>query len=127
MLGGFWAVDFILKPPIEMRGAGLVVFFKNQRILGGDSNYFYSGSYEIKDGVVEGEVEVKYLGTKASSLFGPVNRFRIKFSGKARPRNMELQGHVVEDPNRKFDILLNKRAELPEPCSESDTAGKEGG
>jgi hypothetical protein len=113
MLEGLWSVEF---PPIPKRpqakGAGVAVFLETKRILGGDNNYHYGGSYEVKNGVVEGEVEVRFYGRKASSIFRSLTKFRVKFSGKARPRIMRLKGFIVEDPERKFDILLGKRAEL---------------
>jgi hypothetical protein len=109
MLEGLWSVDIGLKQT-EMEGAGVVVF-ENQRVLGGSSNYFYTGSYKVKDGVVQGEVEVRFYGRKKSPFFEFLTKFRVRFSGKVR-KFMTLQNYVVEDPKKEIIVRLNKRAEL---------------
>ena len=115
MLEGLWSVDFILKPPLGMQGGGVVVF-ENQRVLGGDNNYYYKGSYEVQNDMVGMEIEVKFYGSEhapSPSIFRPLTEFHIILSGKLSTMVMELQGYVVEDPNRKFPVRLAKRTGLP--------------
>ena len=117
MLEGLWSVEIGLKET-QMEGAGVVVF-ENQRVLGGSSNYFYKGSYEVKDGAVQGEIEVTFYGRNVSPIFKSLTnadrrKFHIRFSAK-QPRGnyFNLQNYVVEDPKMEIFVHLTKRANLP--------------
>jgi len=110
MLEGLWSVELGIRET-EMQGAGVVVF-ENQRVLGGSSDYFYTGKYEVKNDVVHGEIEVKFCGRKTSPIFGLLKKFRVRFSGKVRPRIMRLENYVVEDPKKEIFVRLSKRAEI---------------
>ncbi len=52
MLEGLWSIELGIRET-DMQGAGVVVF-ENQRVLGGSSDYFYTGMYESKEGFVQG-------------------------------------------------------------------------
>ncbi len=67
MLEGLWSIELGIRET-DMQGAGVVVF-ENQRVLGGSSDYFYTGRYEVKEGFVQGEVEVKFYGRNPSPIF----------------------------------------------------------
>lgn len=110
MLEGLWSIELGIKET-DMQGAGVVVF-ENQRVLGGSSDYFYTGRYEVKEGFVQGEVEVKFYGRNVSPIFGLLKKFRVRFSGKVRRGVMRLQNYVVKDPKKEIFVLLSKRIEL---------------
>ena len=109
MLEGLWSIELGIKET-DMQGAGVVVF-ENQRVLGGSSDYFYTGRYEVKEGFVQGEVEVKFYGRNVSPIFRFLKKFRVRFSGKVR-RVMRLDNYVVEDPKKEIFVRLSKRAEI---------------
>jgi len=109
MVEGLWSVE-IGEHPVHMQGGGVVVF-ENQRVLGGSSDYIYTGKYEEKDNVVQGEVKVKFYGRKTSPIFGRLTEFQVRFSGKVR-NVMELENGVVEDPKKKIFIRLTRRAQI---------------
>ena len=123
MSEGLWSVELRVKLG-KKELAGVVVVLDGQRIIGGDTQYYYVGIYEIKDGVVDSEVELNYYGVdpeipKPSIFSGSLTtverrKFHVKISGKLHPINMELQGYVVEDPNRQFVVSLAKRSGLPD-------------
>ena len=110
MLEGLWSIELGIRET-DMQGAGVVVF-ENQRVLGGSSDYFYTGRYEVKEGFVQGEVEVKFYGRNVSSIFKFLKKFRVRFSGKVRRGVMRLENYVVEDPKKEIFVRLSKRAEI---------------
>lgn len=117
MSQGLWSVE--LRVRISKKDlAGVVVVLEGQRIIGGDSQYFYVGNYEVKDGTVQGDIEVNRYGSDPPPpIFGSLGafgrKFHVKVSGRHRNRLIELQRHVVEDPKRKFVVSLSKKAGLP--------------
>jgi len=110
MLEGLWSVELgVIETDIQ--GAGVVVF-ENQRVLGGSGDYSYTGKYAVKRGVVQGEVEVNFHGRQHSPIFRPLNKFRVRFSGKVQRRIMMLENYLIEDPKKEIFVRLTKRTEL---------------
>lgn len=117
MVKGLYSVNFG-SGTLHMEAAGVLIF-ENQRILGGDSNYFYTGNYEVKNGVVQGEIEVNLYGRNVSAIFKSLTRFgrrkfHMKFSGKEpRGNYMNLQNYGVEDPKKEVYVELTRMYKLP--------------
>ena len=83
MLEGLWSIELGIRET-NMQGAGVVVF-ENQRVLGGSSDYFYTGRYEVKAGFIQGEIEVKFYGRNLSPIFGLLKKFRVDFRERFDP------------------------------------------
>jgi len=110
MVEALWSVEFISD--MDVLGAGVVVL-ETGRILGGDSQYFYVGSYEVKNQELEAEIEVTHYFGELYSIFGPEKNFRIKITGEIGKDVMEGQGHRVDNSQMKLGVRLTRRAELP--------------
>lgn len=110
MVEALWSVEFISTQG-DM-GAGVIVL-ETRRIFGGDSRYFYVGSYEVKNQELEAEIEVTHYSGEPYSIFGPEKNFRIKITGEIGKDVMMGQGHRVDNPQLKLDVRLIRRAELP--------------
>jgi hypothetical protein len=117
MLDGLWSLRIGFKET-RMEGRGVITFEK-QRVLGGDSDYYYVGSYEIKNGAVQGEIEVTFYGRNVSPIFESLpssarRKFHIRFSAKEpRGNYLTLQNYMVEDPKLEILINLTRMANLP--------------
>jgi len=109
MLEALWTIEF---GSYEAFGAGVVVF-ETGRIFGGDNQYYYIGNYDVKNDTVEGEVEVTHYSGPGYSVFGRLQKFHLKLSGKLQEPIMELQGFLIESPDKKIWVRCTKRAELP--------------
>ena len=110
MIEALWSVEFISD--MDVIGAGVIVL-ETERILGGDSKYFYVGNYEVRHQELEAEIEVTHYSGEPYSIFGPEVNFRVKITGEIGTDVMEGQGHRVDNPQRKFGVRLTRRAELP--------------
>jgi hypothetical protein len=110
MLEALWTVEFVSS--MGSYGAGVVVFETN-RIFGGDAFYYYLGSVVVKNEIVEADVVVTHHSGPLQSIFGPLNKFHLKLSGRVQTPVMVLQGYLVENPQMKMSARLTWRAELP--------------
>ncbi len=111
MLEGLWTIEFVSN--VETYGAGVVVF-ESGRILGGDSSYYYIGTFRVKNKIVEAEVEGTHYAGEAHSIFGFRHKFKLKLSGKPQVPLMKLKAHFVDNPLMgDLSAQLTLRAELP--------------
>lgn len=110
MIEALWSVEFVSN--MNFLGAGVVVF-ETGRVFGGDSQYYYIGDYQIKNGMLEGSIEVTHYSGEPWSIFGILTNFRLNISGQPNKKTFDLRGYLVEDPTKKIQIRLTRRAELP--------------
>jgi hypothetical protein len=110
MLEALWSVEFVSN--LKMFGAGVVVL-ETGRVFGGDSAYYYLGTCQVKNDIFKAEIKVIHYAGQAFSIFGPLDKFNLKLSGKIQEPIMELRGFLVENPQMKILIRLTKRADLP--------------
>ena len=110
MLEALWSVEFVSN--MQSFGAGVAVL-ETGRIFGGDSTYFYVGSYDLVNGMVHAEVTVTHYAGERNSIFGPHDKFSIVATGKPETNVFKMDGHVKENPSMKIAARLTRRAELP--------------
>lgn len=110
MIEALWSVEFASN--INIFGTGVVVF-ETGRIFGGDAQYYYTGKYEIKNGLLVGNLNVTHYGGEPWSVFGNNSNFSLNLSGQPNDPTFEVTGTLVEDPSKNILIRLTKRAELP--------------
>ncbi|MFQ5936857.1 MAG: hypothetical protein ACE5LB_10655 [Acidiferrobacterales bacterium] len=120
MLEGLWSVE--IMSPSGGLNAGVMVFqprrvfgdfFEDGRILGGDRNYFYSGTYTVENHGVTGDFEVVHYADDTHPSFGPDKKFRMKISGKLdRHVNrdvLQFSGYRVDTPDDQLSLRLTRR------------------
>lgn len=110
MLEALWSVEFVSN--LQSVGAGVAVF-ETGRVFGGDSQYYYLGTFRIVGGVIHAELEINHYAGSPSSVFGPLQKFNIKLQGEPTDPVMVLRGHLVQNPALQIYIRLTKRADLP--------------
>ncbi|GMV60123.1 MAG: hypothetical protein AMXMBFR72_32160 [Betaproteobacteria bacterium] len=110
MLEALWSVEFVSN--LQGVGAGVAVL-ETGRILGGDGQYYYVGSYRVENGTAFAEVEVTHYSGPPSSIFGLAKKFTLSLSGRPDRERFELHGNVVESPQLRIGLRLTRRAELP--------------
>ena len=119
MIEALWSVDFVsnvTKPGFGNFGNGIVVL-ETGRVLGGDTQFTYIGSYSVPagGGVVTAEIEVRKYNTLPgmSSVFGELALFHLKLSGAVGEKTMTMSGHMIENPALTLTVKFHRRAELP--------------
>ena len=68
MTEGLWTVMF--QGPQGVSGG--CVIFRGGTVLGGDSAYFYVGSYEEKNGTISAQVKIRGFVPGTATIFGTV-------------------------------------------------------
>ena len=77
MIEGLWSVVFISE--IDVMQAGVVIL-ETEQILGGDSHYFYLGTYKFQNNELHAEIEVTHYYGKPISIFGPEKKTLVSKS-----------------------------------------------
>jgi hypothetical protein len=99
--------------------AGVVVL-ETGRIFGGDSWYYYTGSYEGRSGKLAARVTIThYAGPIGSPLLGNRLQGSVELTETERGtdgdghRTISLNGRLVENPSQILVARLTWRAALP--------------
>lgn len=75
MIEALWSMEF--QTSAKGEGTGIVVM-KDGKIAGGDNQYFYVGTYKLKDRTVTADVSVThYAGAPVRKLKGPGSNIPI--------------------------------------------------
>jgi hypothetical protein len=105
-LEGLWTVFF--QSNFQTIGSGVAVFLHDDRILGGDTSYYYDGKVKIEGSRAEASIKVVRFNKTLMSIFGNLDSFTLKVSGDIAAPEMELHGNMVEQPNMKITIKGKK-------------------
>jgi hypothetical protein len=111
MLEAVWSVEFVSH---NYRVAGGVVMFENGRIFGADSNFYYLGTYETRDGKVTARLKFHNFTGITSLIFGEgLTEFSVQVEGNFSDDSFVANGHLVQDADYEFGIGFKRQAELP--------------
>jgi hypothetical protein len=115
-----YVVEFAdIVAPGTMRNGGVVVLETN-RVLGGDSGYYYVGNYTAKDRHVEATVRIVKHNPSWGNVFGDAARsFTVKMQGTVN--NGVMNGHMerVDRPGMQLLVRLTwmERVTVPDELS----------
>lgn len=110
MLEALWSVEF--QSNVHGFGAGVAVI-ETGRILGGDGQFIYVGSYKVTNDTIHADLTITHYAGPMISVFGQAKQFGLSLSGQPAQNKFTMQGHVAGQPNLKIGIQLTRRAELP--------------
>ncbi|MGO9413836.1 MAG: hypothetical protein ACLP51_01675 [Syntrophobacteraceae bacterium] len=102
-LEGLWTVYFRLG----FFGTGVAVF-KNNRLLGGDTYYYYDGNFKLQDNRIEAKFRVVRFNLTGAAVFGNLDSFNLNVSGDVTGDEMQLHGKMLEQPDMKISINCKK-------------------
>lgn len=98
-----WSLEYVSG--LSDEGGGVIVL-ENGRIIGGDNNYFYIGSYDLKNNKFNATIDVKHYSGSYNPIFGNMDELILKLDGKYDEDEMLLTGHVLEEPSLEVHIRL---------------------
>lgn len=108
-IDGLWTIEFIST--LHLVGSGVAVLNDN-RILGGDEGYYYSGRYDTQNGRFSGTIDVTRYNPKSLSVFGDIGQYTLKLEGQVQDYQIEGTAWMENNPNRKIRIVGAKKKEL---------------
>ena len=116
-LEALWSLIFTAGP-IKVNAG--VVALETGRVFGGDSGYYYSGSYAARNGKLTTRVTIShYAGALESPLLGDRQHGTLDLMEAAQGqdavghRTITFVGKLIEDPSREVVADLTWRAALP--------------
>ena len=108
MVDGLWTIEFISSMGV---GTGVMVLTEN-RLLGGDAGYYYSGEYTVADHHIRGKAEIVRFDRNSLSVFGDLPSFTLGFDGKISEDSIEGTAHLSGQPELKAQIRCRKKTGL---------------
>ena len=102
-----WSLEFTSE--LSSEGGGVVVLEKG-KILGGDNNYFYIGSYDLENNKFNATIDVKHYQGSYNPIFGKNEELIIKLVGNYDEEEMHLTGYVLEQPSTELHVRLKYHA-----------------
>ena len=104
-----WSVEFVSN--LDSEGGGVVIL-EDGKILGGNDNYFYIGSYDFKNNKFNATIDIKHYHGKCNPVFGKLEEFILKLEGVSDEEEMLLTGYMLEDPSRQLRVRLKYHTEV---------------
>ena len=108
-----WTIQFADATAPDWLNGGIVVL-ETGRAFGGDSMYYYLGTYKIEGSTLHAEVRVVHYSGPASTTFGDdATDFIVKLEGERSGDTILGNMHRPGAPELKLPFRMLKRAELP--------------
>jgi len=98
MVDGFWIIQY---EGMQGNGGGVVLFTKG-KVFGGDTGYYYLGSYESRNFI-----------PSIPSVVGITGDFELSIEGTVEGEVMNATGRLVGVNKPGLALKLWKRAEVP--------------
>jgi len=109
MIEGLWTAVFSSG---QIAGAG-VIYLTDGEAVGGDSQYFYMGSYTFDEQLraLHARLQVSAFIKGAITVFGaPIPSFTLELKGTVTDNSATATGSVVGIPSVKMHVQLVKRS-----------------
>lgn len=113
MLEGIYAVNF--RSNQQSFGNGIAVFTADNKVGGGDDNYYYRGFLQVNNSAISGEIEVHHYQGSLNSIFPGVNNYTLTLAGGTQQASggvLVLTGEVKQFPQMKISIQCKKISDL---------------
>jgi len=108
-LNGLWTANF--SSATGMTGSGVVVLMDG-RVLGGDANYHYVGTYTIDESRFHAEIQVTHYFGPLTNIFGPFRSIKLVLDGATSEQLIMAQGYVVSAQALRMSLRLQRVAGL---------------
>jgi hypothetical protein len=108
MVDGFWLLQY---EGIQGSGGGVLVLL-NGRVFGGDSAYYYTGSYETKGPTLKARVQVRNFLAGVASALGVEGDFELDVVGALEGDVIRGAASLVSTQGTGVAIKLTRRAKL---------------
>lgn len=108
MIEGLWIVQFHGPQGV---GHGVIVLVRGQ-VLGGDSGFAFTGTYEQKESIFKARVSVKNIDPAIPNVLGVPGNFDLTIEATLRGDEINGTGALLQAPDLKIVVRLKKNADL---------------
>jgi hypothetical protein len=109
MVEGFWIVQY---EGVQGNGGGVIVFMKG-RVLGGDTGYVYTGTYQTDEKVITARVLVRNFLPDVPSVVGVKGDFELSLKGNVDGQVMKASATLVGQAGAGIVVKLTRVSDLP--------------
>ena len=109
MVEGFGIVQY---EGMRGNGGGVAVFMKGQ-ILGGDTGYTYTGTYEVAGDLLRAQVSVRNYLPEVPNVLGTIGDFELALTGKIEGDVILGTGQLLDTEAVGIAVKLTRRGNLP--------------
>lgn len=109
MFNGLWTVEFIST--IKRYGKGVLIVNDN-RLLGGDDGYYYSGTCNVTGNNIQATINVVKYDQNSISVFGNIDHFQLTLNGEINEYQFEAIGTIANNPQTQIRVVGTKREDL---------------
>lgn len=102
MIDGLYVAKF--RTPLD-EAAGVIVI-ANDRVMGGDSGMYYTGSISEDGDKITVKMEVRRHNEVALSVFGDFDAFALTLTGKKKGDDYTFEGRADAAPVMRFTAIL---------------------
>ena len=115
-LEALWAVYYGDAADPDHFNGGVVVF-ESSRVFGGDSYFYYAGSYEASVKTISAQVKITHYSGHDVTAFGIQVRESLELQIQGRRDGNEIRGTMwpVDFPGNHLPIVLVHLEDLPNP------------
>jgi len=110
---GLWSVIFGTANGNTATG---VMVFDDERIAGGDSNFYYTGNYRCSGDEITAQIKVAHYGFSTGTIAGPILRggtLHLNFHGRWTAETITADGRLEGAQSASVRCKLTKLEELP--------------
>lgn len=107
MIEGFW----IVQAEGKQGSTGGVAVFTNGRIYGGDSGFFYIGTYE-GDRIIKARVAVHNFDPSVQNILSVAKDYELHITATLDGDTIKGTAIVPDIPNQSMALRLTKKANL---------------
>ena len=108
MIEGFW----LLHAEGPGGTVGGVVIFSNGKVFGGDSGFYYIGTYQEKNGILKSRVAVHNFDPSIVNILSVAKDYELNVSAAIKDQTMTGTAVVPGVPNQSIALHLVKKANL---------------
>lgn len=109
MIEGFWIVQY---EGVAGNGGGVVIFMRG-RVLGGDTGYVYTGTFESDGTNINARIKVRNFLPQVPSVLGFVGDFELTIVGKLSGQEIKGTAHLVGQTGGGILVKLTRVSDLP--------------
>ena len=108
MLEALWSVNFTLIPTgTAIFGNGVAVL-NNGNIRGGDSTYYYTGTYQINNGVFTADVSIIHYSGPLNNVLGTeIKKTQVTLTGTPDTHEFEASG-ISKEHQQPITVRLER-------------------
>ena len=109
MVEGFWIVQY---EGVQGNGGGVVVFMKG-RVLGGDTGFVYTGTYQTNEKEVSAQIKVRNFLPEVPNVLGVKGDFELSLKGTVTGQIIKAAASLIGQEGAGIVVKLTRISDLP--------------